>query len=155
MDSSLSNILNFRLLSPQLATAGQPDIGELLAICKAGYEVVINLGLHEAPYAVPDEANVVTGHGLEYHHLPVDFQAPEVAQFFTFQRLMRRLAGRNCFVHCAANKRVSTFMALYRIIELGWSREDAEADMLEVWKPDAVWLNYMCQVLQRAEQTQR
>lgn len=58
---------------------------------------------------------------MAYHHLEVDFQAPDVATFFLFRDLLGTLSERKCFIHCAANKRVSAFMALYRAIELKWS----------------------------------
>ncbi len=140
-------IYNFRQLTPQLATGGQPDAEELAAICRAGYRVVINLGLQDAAYALADEKQIVLAHGLHYHHLPVDFEAPEVEQFFLFRDLYRQLAEHKCFIHCAANKRVSTFIALYRIIELGWSQKDAEVEMLQLWRPNAAWRSFMQQVL--------
>lgn len=151
MQTPLGTILNFRQISQGLATGGQPDTGELVAVCQAGYEVVINLGLHEAPYALPDEARLVRAQGVEYHHLPVDFQQPAVSDFFSFLDLMRRLKGRKCFIHCAANKRVSCFMALYRIIELGWTRHDAEASMRQVWEPEPAWKDFMDRVLEQAQ----
>jgi protein tyrosine phosphatase (PTP) superfamily phosphohydrolase (DUF442 family) len=147
MNPTLTQILNFKQLSPQLATGGQPNAEELLALCRAGFEVVINLGLHDAPYALPDEARVLAAHGVEYHHLPVDFQSPQVARYFAFQDLLRGLSQRKCFIHCAANKRVSTFMALFRILELGWSRSEAEREMHQIWQPDAAWQAFMQQVL--------
>ena len=149
MAATINDIFNFRQLTPTLATAGQPDAEELLAICHAGYEVVINLGLQDAPYALQDEAKIVTGQGLEYHHLPVDFQAPEMARFHDFRELLNGLSERRCFIHCAANKRVSCFMALYRIIELGWSRQEAEREMLLIWRPDAAWQAFMDEALEQ------
>lgn len=143
----IESIYNFRLLGPLLATAGQPDADELQAICRAGYQVVINLGLSDAPYALADEARIIAAHGLEYHHLPVSFEAPEIERFNAFRQLYRRLSDRKCFIHCAANKRVSCFVALYRVIELDWTPADTEREMHQVWHPNAAWSDFMARVL--------
>ncbi len=142
-------IYNFRRLHDKLATGGQPDEAELHTIAEAGYEVVINLGLADAPYALASEQSVLESYGVRYEHLPISFEAPEVDRFFAFRDLYKPLVERRCFIHCAANKRVSCFMALYRMVELGWSRPDAEADMLEIWEPDPTWRAFMDQVLLR------
>jgi protein tyrosine phosphatase (PTP) superfamily phosphohydrolase (DUF442 family) len=147
---TLETIYNFKQFDDNLATGGQPDEVQLHAIGAAGYEVVINLGLSDAPYAIANERAILESLGLRYEHIPVDFETPEVEQFFAFRDLYRQLAERNCFIHCAANKRVSAFMALYRMIELGWTARDAETQMLQIWQPDAAWRCFMQQVLAQA-----
>lgn len=144
-------ITNFRQHNPLLATGGQPDANELGAICRAGFQVVINLGLQDAPYALIDERQIVTAHGLQYHNLPVNFQAPEIERFNAFRDLYRQLTDRKCFIHCAANKRVSCFLALYRMIEMDWPQRDAEREMRLVWEPDAAWRSFMEQALKSHE----
>ncbi len=144
-------IYNFKRLHDKLATGGQPDEAELHAIGEAGYEVVINLGLADAPYALASEQSILESYGVRYAHLPISFEAPEVDRFFAFRDLYNPLAEYKCFIHCAANKRVSCFMALYRILELGWSAAEAQADVLEVWQPDATWRAFMEQILAHTE----
>src|SRR5207248_5989469 len=74
---SLSDIYNFRQVSPDLASSGQPREHQLAAIAEAGYNVVINLALHNDPrYSLPDEAASVRALGLDYVHIPVQFGAP-------------------------------------------------------------------------------
>ena len=41
--------------------------------------------------------------------------------------------------------RVSVFLALYRILELGWTYTDAMAQVTDVWEPDAVWQAFIQQ----------
>jgi hypothetical protein len=50
---------------------------------------------------------------------------------------------KKIFVHCALNMRVSVFMALYRILRLGWRYERAIKDVHEIWKPDGVWRTFI------------
>jgi len=145
--SPLEQIHNFLPFDANLATSGQPDASQLQAIADAGYEVVINLGLPDAPYAVAGERAILEGRGVRYEAIPVSFEAPEPERFSDFRTRYRQLAGRRCFIHCAANKRVSAFMALYRILELGWSREAAEAQMHRIWRPDPAWRDFIERVL--------
>ena len=141
--TTLEAIYNYRRLSPWLATAGQPLEEELHAIGRAGFEVVINLGLADAPYAVADERTILESHGLRYVHIPVSFETPEAERFESFREHMRALAQHRLFVHCAANKRVSVFVALYRVIEEGRRLDEVWTDVEAIWQPDAVWQAFL------------
>jgi protein tyrosine phosphatase (PTP) superfamily phosphohydrolase (DUF442 family) len=110
---------------------------------------VINLGLADTEYALPDERGCVERLGLEYLHIPVLWGAPTAADLDRFITAMQALDGRRVFVHCAANKRVSAFMAVYRIAALGWPREVALAEMHALWEPDPVWRRFIESELSR------
>jgi hypothetical protein len=56
---------------------------------------------------------------------------------------MQAESSRRVFVHCAVNKRASTFVFLYRVLRLGVAREVAERDLLAVWQPDEVWSKFI------------
>jgi protein tyrosine phosphatase (PTP) superfamily phosphohydrolase (DUF442 family) len=148
--TTLEAIYNYRRLSPRLATAGQPLEEELHAIGRAGFDVVINLGLADAPYAVADEQAILESHGLRYLHIPVSFEAPEARCFESFREHMRTLAQHRLFVHCAANKRVSVFVALYRVIEEGRRLDEVWSDVEAIWQPDAAWQAFIRDTLRTA-----
>lgn len=135
----LEDIRAWLPLGPALGTAGQPAPHQFTAIAGAGYEVVINLALPTSDHAVPNEGEIVTGLGLAYVHLPVDFERPQPADVMAFRRVMRAFDGRRVFVHCAANMRVSAFMFLHRVLDLGLPRAEAEADLHRIWRPSGVW----------------
>jgi len=139
---------NFRQLTPLLATAGQPDEEALHNLGQAGYEVVINLGLAEADYAVTEEQAIVESQGIRYLHLPVSFQQPELEDFRNFRQQLKNLSGRKLFIHCAANKRVSVFLALYRTIEEGWPWSEARQGIESLWQPDEIWRAFIFNTLQ-------
>lgn len=142
--STLDDIRNYRAVSPRLATSGQPDEAQLAAIAAAGFDVVINLALHDDPrYSLTDEAGTVQGLGLEYVHIPVQFAAPTHDDLARFMAAMSTHAERRVWVHCAANYRVSAFVGLDRVLRQGWSRADAFALMDDIWKPDEVWSTFI------------
>jgi protein tyrosine phosphatase (PTP) superfamily phosphohydrolase (DUF442 family) len=146
----LAEIYNFRSITEQLATGGQPTEKQFTSIHQAGFEVVINLALPTSDNALPHEGSIVTNCGMTYVHIPVSFQAPRPSDFRAFCAIMDSFAGRRLFVHCAANMRVSAFVFLYRVLWQNVPPLVAEHDLHALWEPDAVWSTFIRQQLQAA-----
>ena len=142
-EAALQGIYNYRLLTDLIATAGQPSEEELAAVAHVGFEVVVNLALHDAEYSLPDERRTVKSLGMRYVHIPVVWERPLRADLERFFEVMGELTGKRIFVHCAANKRVSVFMALYRRLRQGWSPEAITPDVHAIWEPDDVWRRFL------------
>jgi protein tyrosine phosphatase (PTP) superfamily phosphohydrolase (DUF442 family) len=140
---SIDDIRNFVALSDTLATAGQPSEAQLKALADTGFEVVINLGLLDPRYCLPDEAGLVESLGMTYHHIPVDFTGPRFESFERFVEVMNASRDKRVFVHCAANYRVSAFVALYGESKLGWSADEAEAHIKRLWEPNDTWASFI------------
>ena len=149
--ANIGDIYQYRQATPELATSGQPREDQLSAIATAGYEVVMNLALHDDPrYSLADEAGSVRGLGLEYVHIPVSFDSPTRENLDEFFDAMDARKGRRIWLHCAANLRVTAFLGLYRQMRDGWSHDDAFALMAEVWKPNPVWQRFIAEQLGRS-----
>jgi protein tyrosine phosphatase (PTP) superfamily phosphohydrolase (DUF442 family) len=140
---TLSEIHSFRAVGDKVGTAGQPTEIQFRAVRDAGFNAVINLALPTSDNALAHEGSIVTGLGMSYVHIPVDFKAPTVRDFRAFCGVMEAFDGQRVFVHCAANKRVSAFLFLYRVLHQGIPRVEAENDMLAVWEPDEVWGSFI------------
>jgi len=150
----IAEIYNFREASPDLATSGQPQEDQLAAIAAAGYEVVINLALHDDPrYSLKDEAASVAKLGLKYIHIPVAFGNPTESDLVSFFDAM--MSNRHCrvWVHCAANKRVTAFLGLYLCMREGWAPEPAFALQRDIWQPDEIWSRFIAAQLAKANGT--
>jgi protein tyrosine phosphatase (PTP) superfamily phosphohydrolase (DUF442 family) len=148
--SPLSAIRNFRRVDGRLATCGQPSMAQLEHIAAAGFEVVVNLGLHDDPrYALPDETGHVRSLGMAYVHIPVVFGNPTEAGLRAFMAVMDEHRERRVLVHCAANIRATAFLGLYRVIRLGWPRDLAFDLMHSVWVPDPVWTAFITAMLDK------
>ncbi|HEY5683173.1 MAG TPA: protein tyrosine phosphatase family protein [Sulfuricaulis sp.] len=143
LDALLEGIYNYRRLSDTLATAGQPTEDELVAVAEAGFQIVVNLALHDTEYSLPGEREIVNSLGMRYIHIPVVWERPTRTDLEQFFETMDKLSGHRLFIHCAANKRVSVFVSLYRRLRLGWPPEDVIPDVEAIWEPDAVWRSYM------------
>ena len=139
----LSEVYNFRSIGEKFGTAGQPTEEQFRMVREAGFEAVINLALPTSDNAVANEGSVVTGLGMIYVHIPVDFKCPTAQDFRAFCRVMEAFEERPVFVHCAANMRVSAFMFLYRVLHQGIAIAEAERDLYAIWQPDEVWSRFI------------
>lgn len=140
---AIETIKNFLEIDSQIGSAGQPTQEELGEVAAAGYTAVINLGLLDPRYCLEDEAGSVAGLGLAYHHIPVQFDAPTVEDFAAFAAAMDEHSGERVFVHCAANYRVSSFLAVYGEMKLGWDREQADAVARRIWPLNDTWVQFL------------
>jgi protein tyrosine phosphatase (PTP) superfamily phosphohydrolase (DUF442 family) len=143
--SHLDDIKNFVPLTADVGTAGQPTREQFRAIAQDGYGAVINLALPTSDHAIADEGSVVTGLGMRYVHIPVDFANPTVDDLKTFIGAMRALDGKRVFVHCVVNARVSAFMYLYLKHVRGLDDAAARSPVLERWQPqmDETWQRFL------------
>lgn len=144
----LSEIKNFYYLTDLIATSGQPTESQLAEIRDAGYEVVINLALHDNPeYSLPDEKGTVEKLGMRYIHIPVKFDHPTKQNLEDFFQAMRENENSKVLVHCAMNYRVSAFMGLYLRIVRKMTHAESFTLMCKVWEPDEVWAPFIAEAL--------
>jgi protein tyrosine phosphatase (PTP) superfamily phosphohydrolase (DUF442 family) len=140
---SLSAIRDFRLINDSLGTAGQPTEIQFRALQAAGFEVVVNLALPTSDNALANEGSIVSGLGMSYVHIPVNFENPRPHDFESFCQVMNAFKARRVFVHCAANMRVSAFVFLYRVLHQRSTVADAEQDLHAIWQPDEIWSRFI------------
>jgi protein tyrosine phosphatase (PTP) superfamily phosphohydrolase (DUF442 family)/chloramphenicol 3-O-phosphotransferase len=147
LEAALCGIRNYRRLAPDLITGGQPTAAQLACAAATGVQAVVNLALHDAPYALPDERATVEGLGMTYEHIPVIWERPTAADLAAFFEALDRLAGRRVLVHCAANYRASAFILLYRVLRLGWPLDRAWPDLRAIWNPAEypVWQEFLAE----------
>jgi protein tyrosine phosphatase (PTP) superfamily phosphohydrolase (DUF442 family) len=141
----VEHIVNFLQISDRLATAGQPTIEQYPAIAAAGYQVIINLALTDSPNALVDERSIAHNLGLEYIQIPVVWDNPTLTDFQEFRSAMDTHSESKIFVHCAANKRVSAFVYLYRVFQ-GVDKLIAQQDLAKIWTPNEIWQAFIDRV---------
>jgi protein tyrosine phosphatase (PTP) superfamily phosphohydrolase (DUF442 family) len=141
-------ILNYQPISEALGTAGQPAADQFAAIKAAGYDLVINLAMPDSTDALPNEAELVGAHAMDYVHIPVVWDSPTAQDLERFFAVLEDNRERNIFVHCALNMRVSCFVFLHRVLRLGIPEETARQNMLAIWQPNEVWQYFIDDMLQ-------
>ena len=130
---SYQKIFNFIQVNDSIATAGQPSVEQLKSLAGAGYQSVINLATYDKRYSLEDEAGTVAELGMAYHHIPVDWEAPQEADFIEFERVMLALPAGKTLIHCAANYRVTAFYGLFALKHLGWSEGQLDELRAQIW----------------------
>ena len=127
-------LLNFHQITPRIGTAGHPKATDFPSIAAEGYDVVINLAMHDADDAIAEEGSLVSKAGMSYFHLPVPWEAPTADHLKTFIGIMDALEDKKILVHCQVNARVSAFMLKYLTFK-GVAETEATTPLMEKWLP--------------------
>jgi len=122
-----------------LWSSGQLTGKDIACLPALGIDAVINLAPPTSSHALAGEAELVTREGITYVQIPVEWEQPELHQLVQFFDILNALQGRNIWVHCAKNMRVSTFIYLYRRLRLAESEEASIHPQQEVWVPNETW----------------
>ena len=148
----MKEIYNFLFYHDKLPSSGMPKLEQIRSIAEASVELVINLAPHDVHDAVPDEEKVVTSLGMEYVNIPVNWGTPTRDGLNLFMDKMEANSKKKVHVHCEANFRASAFIAIYRILRLGWKEENAFVIMHTIWDEDAypVWKMFIEDAIKRS-----
>ena len=122
-----------------------PTAEQMKSVADAGVKVVINLALKTSQGALENEDTVVESLGMKYIHIPVEWSEPTRQNLEDFFKAMDTHKDKKVFVHCQANYRASSFIMLYRVLQLGWKKEDAIPVMERMWNPEdfPVWQKFI------------
>lgn len=147
----MNDIYNFLYYHEKLSSSGMPTTEQMRSVAEAGVELVVNLAPHDVPNAIPDETRLVESLGMEYINIPVNWSTPTRDSLHVFMDTLDANKNRKIHVHCEANFRASAFIAIYRILMLGWEPEKAFEVMHTVWDEDAypVWRMFLEDALKR------
>jgi len=132
----VKEIYNYLFLSDKLSSSGMPKAEQVDSILQAGVNIVINLATAKSEGALQNEKELVESHGMTYINIPVEWDNPTRQDLDDFIRAMDAHADDKVLVHCQANFRATGFITLYRVLRLGWKREDAFDDLRKIWKPE-------------------
>lgn len=148
---SIADSYNFRCVDDCLTTSGVVGTERLEGLAAQGYELLIDLLPADNAHAVADERKRVESQGLRYVHIPVDFAEPSTAQLEAFIEAIDVAAGTLVHAHCAANYRVSAFVAIHRVRSGRWTADQARDHIASLWNPAdyppwAAFINEQCPV---------
>jgi len=151
----ITDIYNYQKIDDLVATSGQPTVAQLKSAASEGILTIINLGMLDQSYTLEDEAGLVRSLGMDYYHIPVDWEDPTEENFTDFEKLLNRLPPGKMLIHCAANYRASAFYALYALKNLGWSEAQAEILMFPVWQGShyPVWDDFILRIKNRTDRS--
>lgn len=143
---SLEAINNYLKVDDRLSTSGQPLATEIQLLADDGCVTLINLITPDSKNAIPNEGELATELGMTYVHIPVIWSEPKVSDWEQYSALLNT-SDRKTHAHCVVNMRVSAFTFLYRVIHQEVDPTDAKALMETIWTPNAVWEEFIDQIL--------
>lgn len=123
--NQIENIDSFYKNNENLSTAGQPTEPEFKLISDTGFEVVINIRPDSEMLDIFDEKSIVENLGINYYQIPVTLDTINNEILSRFFKLMEQQKGKKIFLHCRKNVRVPIILTLYKIIKLGWEKDEA------------------------------
>lgn len=145
--ANLADISNYREYSATFASSGQPTAAQLETARAAGFERIVYIAWTDHENSLPHEDRLVKALGMQYLHIPVDWQAPQPADFYLFAGAMQRAPPAKTLLHCQVNYRASAFAFLYRVLYADVPVAAAKADMNSVWSPNETWRELIFTVL--------
>ena len=140
-------LLNRIEYSPSLTASGQPTAEALGLAARSGYSRVIFLAFTNHQNAPQHEDGVVRALDMESIHIPVQWEAPSLADFDAFAAAMKVPTQQRTLLHCEVNFRASVFGFLYQVIYKAVPIDEAIAMMHAIWIPNEVWEDFIVQVL--------
>jgi len=131
---------NYHEVSETLVSSGQISPAHIASLADEGVELVINLTVEDADLNAR-EGFEVTALGIDYIHIPVDWNNPTAANLQLFMSILDAAGDRKVLVHCFANYRASAFLYLYRTLRQGIAPEIARKDLDAIW-PKPSWAKF-------------
>jgi protein tyrosine phosphatase (PTP) superfamily phosphohydrolase (DUF442 family) len=143
MIPSLQEIEAFLLISPTLATSGQPTTEQFSNILSQSYNLVINLATSASSNWNPNEKSIVEGLGMKYVGIPIDWENPTLNEYQNLADLLDKNSNCQIWVHCAKNMRVSAMIYLYHRLRKGYTEETSRRYLEQIWQPNQTWQNFI------------
>jgi len=148
----MNDIYNYKFFHEKLSSSGMPTVEQMKSVAEAGVQLVINLAPHDVKKAIPNEPELVESLGMQYINIPVNWGTPTKDGLNIFMDAMDANQDKKIHVHCEANFRASAFIAMYRILRLGWKQAEALEVMHTIWDEDAypVWKMFIEDAIKRS-----
>ena len=149
----LPGLPSFAKVSDGLYRGGQPTLRGFQQLKKMGIRTIVDLRGKSHRDELDDP-------GLRYVHIPSSASHIDELSVIAFMRVVRDPANQPVFVHdLGGGERASCYVAVFRIVEQGWSRADAKAELANFhydpyWKSIASYIDQLDPRKLRAAVTQ-
>jgi tyrosine-protein phosphatase SIW14 len=120
----LQGLKNFAVVSEALSRGAQPTAEGFAELKRRGVKTIVNLRSAHA------DRDVLAGIGLQYVEIPCHAWHPEQDDVLKFLKIALDPKNQPVFVHCEhGSDRTGMMVAVYRILEQGWTSEDAVKEL--------------------------
>jgi tyrosine-protein phosphatase SIW14 len=127
--NDITGLTNFAQISDVLYRGAQPDEQGFSELRKMGIKTIINLRVVKINDKHSD-VDMMKGLGLQYVSIPVNTWNLEDEDVVAFLKVATDPKNQPVFVHCRhGSDRTGAMVAVWRMYEQGWSRDDAINEM--------------------------
>jgi protein tyrosine/serine phosphatase len=134
-DTAVPGVRNFAKISDALYRGDQPTAEGFANLKKLGVRTVVNLRTFHS------DRPALAGTGLRYVHIHAQAWNVEDKDLARFLKVVTDPANQPVFVHCMQGAdRTGLSVAVYRVMEQGWTPEDAATEMTH-FRHNRVWRN--------------
>ena len=127
-----SDVPRMLCLDESFATGGQPNDQAYTKAAAAGFRSVLSLRTAAEGIDLARERRQVEGNQMRYFNIPVNSVAPRSEQADEFLRITKDKANHPMLVNCATANRVGAFIMILRVVEQGWSVEQAAEEAVKI-----------------------
>jgi protein tyrosine phosphatase (PTP) superfamily phosphohydrolase (DUF442 family) len=120
-----SDVPRLLCLDESFATGGQPRDDAYFKAAAGGFRSVLSLRTAGEGIDLARERRQVETNKMRYFNIPVNSSSPRPEQADEFLRITRDKTNHPMLVTCATANRVGAFMMILRVLEQGWSLEEA------------------------------
>jgi len=125
-DDCWPGVKNFAKVSPALWRGRQPTTEQFRSLETAGVKTIINVRNDH------DDSELLIGTKLRYIWIPTRPWNPKEDDLVSFFRVIQDPKNWPVFLHCwKGDDRAGFYVAAYRIVIDGWSRDDAIREMFQ------------------------
>ncbi|NOK62416.1 MAG: hypothetical protein GFH27_549293n150 [Chloroflexi bacterium AL-W] len=117
------------IVNDQIILAGQPQPKDWQRLVDRGFGLVINM--RGDPERAAVQAERAESVGLRYMHLPLPAYELEPEHLDVFRKALAQAGLGKVLIHCRTASRVALVWMLHRMLNEGWSRERAEAELCD------------------------
>ncbi len=127
-------MLTYRI-NDRVVLAGQPEPDEWAEVAEQGYRTVINM--RSDPERAAVEGHNAEQAGLTYMHLPLPTYEIEPEHISSFRAAIEQAGEGGLMIHCRTASRVALLWMLDRMVNEGWTQEQAEAELRDAGYGDS------------------
>lgn len=134
-DTCIKGVTNFAKVTPVLWRGAQPTEEGFVNLEREGARTIVSLRAYH------DDALLLQQTGLKYVSIRANAWHPEKEDMLLFLKVLEDQNNWPIFVHCAYGEdRTGYAIATYRIVEEGWSPEQAIKEM-KSFHFNRIWFN--------------
>jgi len=130
---NITKAYNFINIDERVSSSGLIITVDLQSFVDEGYDCVINLLPDDNEHARNGEKESFATLGIDYHYIPVEWEAPTQADYEAFETAMMATKDKKLHIHCAANYRATAFYGIYAYKHFSWSADKINDFTDEVW----------------------